>query len=347
MLTLARSYGLACLGVVILVAPVALLFIAPCARADPKTLGLQKVAVAHLDFEGKIPEGLQDLFAQRLIEGLSAARFQVLSHKDVKHKLADVDADGNTTLTSCQSASCYPAVARALSASYLITARVSESNKTYTILMDIINGRTGDVLASNRERCETCGAEEASEKMGLAASALRSRLESVSLAPARFIIQSRPSGAVVTMDGKSMGTTPLDAELAGGEHRVHLELSGYDPASRSFSVVSGVDETLSLELVALPSQFPYRTAGWGGVAGGAVLLLAGIVTMGFDNHEVACSTQDKEGHNGHCPWVLSTKWLGATMIGLGTVAATLGGVFLYLAPRTDTAGAMAGVSGSF
>jgi hypothetical protein len=338
MLTLPRLYCLACLGVAILVAPFA--------RADPKTLGLQKVAVAHLDFEGKIPEGLKELFAQRLVEGLAAARFEVLGDQDVKRKLAEADTSGTPGLASCQSASCYPSVAKVLSASYLITARVIESNKTYTILMDIINGRTGGVLASNRDRCETCGAEEAGEKMGLAASALRNRLESVSLTPARFIIQSRPSGAVVTMDGKPMGTTPLDAELASGGHHVELTRSGYDPASRSFTVVSGVDETLSMELVALPTQFPYRAAGWGSVAGGAVLFIAGILTMNVDKHEASCSTVEK-GVNGHCPEVWSTKWWGATMIGLGTAAATLGGVFIYLAPRTDTPGAMAGVSGSF
>jgi hypothetical protein len=96
-------------------------------------------------------------------------------------------------------------MAEALSASYLINARIAESNKTYTMVMEIINGRTGGVLASNRERCETCGAEEAGEKMGLAASALRERLEAVSRAPARFAIRSRPAGATVVMDGKAAG----------------------------------------------------------------------------------------------------------------------------------------------
>jgi len=65
--------------------------------------------------------------------------------------------------------------------------KVSESNKTYVVTMDIINGRTGAVLGSNRERCETCGVEEAGEKMGLAASALRERLETVARAPAALL----------------------------------------------------------------------------------------------------------------------------------------------------------------
>jgi hypothetical protein len=332
MLTLPRL--LLCLGLVMLVTP--------AVRAQPQVAGAQRVAVARLDFEGKIPEGLKNLFAQRLVEGLSAARFEVLGGNDVQQKITD------PALRSCQDASCYPAMANALSASYLISARVAESNKTYTIVMEIINGRTGGVLASNRERCETCGAEEAGEKMGLAASALRDRLEAVSRAPARFIIRSRPAGATVVMDDKRMGVTPLDTELPGGPHHVQLLLSGHDDLSRSFTVVSGVDETLDLDLVAIPSKFPFRTAGWGSVAGGAVLLVAGILTMTYDNHEIGCSTQEKDV-NGHCPWVRSTNWWGATMIGLGAAAATVGGVFLYLAPRPGHTfmGATAGISGSF
>jgi hypothetical protein len=327
---------LACLGVAVLTVP--------AAQAQPAASGAQRVAIARLAFEGKIPEGLKDLFAQRLVQGLSAARFEVLRGSDVQQRLAGV----NAALATCQNATCYPAMASALDTSYLITAAVAESNKTYTIVMEIINGRTGFVLASNRERCETCGAEEAGEKMGLAASALRERLEAVSRAPAHVLVRSRPAGASVLMDGSKAGVTPLDAELPGGTHHVQLFLSGHDTLARSFTVVSGVDEALDLDLVAVPSTFPYRTVGWSALAGGAALLVAGIVTMTLDNKEIGCSASDKDVYN-HCPWVRSTRWWGAAMMGLGAAAATTGGFFLYLDPRTGTipASAMAGVSRSF
>jgi hypothetical protein len=287
---------------------------------------------------------LQDLFAQRLVQGLSAARFEVLRGSDVQQRLAGA----NAALATCQNATCYPAMASALDASYLITAAIAESNKTYTMVMEIINGRTGFVLASNRERCETCGAEEAGEKMGLAASALRERLEAVSRAPAHVLVRSRPAGASVLMDGHPAGVTPLDAELPGGAHHVQLFLSSHDPLARSFTVVSGVDEALDLDLAAVPTTFPYRAVGWSAVAGGAALLVAGIVTMSLDNQEIGCSASEK-GLANHCPWVRSTKWWGAAMIGVGAAAATTGGFFLYLAPRTGTipATAAAGYSGAF
>jgi len=320
------------------------LLVATAAQAQSEPAPAQRVAIARLSFEGKIPEGSQALFAQRLVQGLSAARFEVLRDSDVQQRLAGA----NQVLATCQDATCYPAMASALSASYLITANISESNKTYTLVMEIINGRTGGVLASNRERCETCGAEEAGEKMGLAASALRERLEVVSRAPARLIIRSRPAGASVLMDGRQAGATPLDAELPGGPHHVQLFMSGHDTLSRSFTVVSGVDEALDLDLVAIPSKFPYRTAGWSTLAGGAALLVAGIATMAFDNKEIGC-TQAEKDLNGRCPYIRSTNWWAASMIGIGVAAATTGGFFLYLAPPTGVvpASASAGISGRF
>jgi hypothetical protein len=323
-------FFLACLGVAILTVP--------AARAQSDSPGAQRVAIARLTFEGKIPEGLQELFAQRLVQGLSAARFEVLRGSDVQQRLAGTQ----TPLATCQSATCYPAMAAALDASYLITAAVAESNKTYTMVLEIINGRTGAVLASNRERCETCGVEEAGEKMGLAASALRERLEIVSRDPAHILIRSRPPGASVIMDGRQAGVTPLDAELPGGAHHVQLVMSGHEPTARTFTVVSGVDESLDLAMVAIPSTFPFRAVGWTALGTGAALLVAGIVTMTIDNQEIGCSADEKDVNN-HCPWVRSTKWWGATMLGVGAAAATTGGFFLYLAPRPARVPATAAV----
>jgi len=332
MLTSARLCTFLCLGTVF----------AATAHAQTEISGTQRVAVSRLEFEGKIPKGLQQLFARRLLEGLSAVHFEVLSEDDVQKKLVGPALP----LANCRDASCFPAMASALSASYLINAKVSESNKTYVVTMDIINGRTGAVLASNRERCETCGVEEAGEKMGLAASALRERLETVARAPARFIVRSRPATATVVMDGKTVGVTPLDLELAGGVHHLRLLMSGYDTLERTLTVVSGVDESVDLDLVAIPSHFPYRTAGMATLASGAALLIGGIVALAFDQHEIACSANEKDP-NGHCPWVRSTKWWGAAMVGVGAAAATVGGFFLYVAPRAGTTTLGAGLTSTF
>jgi hypothetical protein len=216
--------------------------------------------------------------------------------------------------------------------------------------MEIINGRTGAVLATTRDRCETCGVEEVGEKMGLAASALRERLEAVSRASARFVIRSRPTGAQAILDGKAVGRTPLDADLAGGPHHLRLILSGHYTLDRNFIAVSSVDETVDFDLVALPSQFPHRAVGWTSLVGGALMMATGAVLTYLEGREAPCSEAERALGAGHCPenWGGNTKWWAAGLLGAGAAAATLGGVFLYLAPSSSgSPSATAGLRGQF
>jgi hypothetical protein len=284
------------------------------------------VAVIRLEFDSGVVEAARELFSQRLAEGLSAAQFDVLAGAQVTQKLS---AAGASVTARCREPACYPAVAGTLGVGYLVTGKVSVSSRSYDITLELINGGTGTVLGSNRERCEICGVEEAGEKMGLAASALRARLEALARGPARFIIRSRPPGAAATLDGQAIGPTPLDRELAAGAHKLTLTAPGFDQMERSFTAVSGVDEVLDLYLVQLPTRFPYRAAGIVGIISGALLVGAGIWAVSIDGRELSCSDSQRDP-GGHCPQVRDSRVLGAVLIGSGVASATLGGVWLYL-----------------
>ena len=53
-------------------------------------------------------------------------------------------------------------------------------------------------------------------------------------------VDSRPSGATVTINGRPSGTTPLSLDaVAPGEYRVGLALAGYQPFSTTVRVVAG------------------------------------------------------------------------------------------------------------
>lgn len=299
--------------------------------AAGKAAGVQRVAVLQLDFAGRVPDAGQELFSQRLVDGLTAARFEVFGGAAVQRALAD------EALATCRDISCYPRVAGALQVGYLVSGRVSESNKTYAITLELINGATGAVVATSNERCETCGIEDAAEKMGLAASALRARLEAITRAPARLVIRSTPAAAEARIDGKPVGRTPVDLEVADGEHRLMLTRGGYHPLERTFTVVSGVDETLDIDLTPVPMTFPFRTAGWVSLAVGVVGLAVGGWALAVDGSELDCGPAERDPR-GHCPYVRNTDVLGAVMVGVGAVGASMGGVFLYIGSRGDDPG---------
>ena len=58
-----------------------------------------------------------------------------------------------------------------------------------------------------------------------------------------LMVDSRPAGARVFVDGKMVGTTPmlLDA-IAAGDHTVRLELDGFSPWTAT-SKVAGAERT--------------------------------------------------------------------------------------------------------
>jgi hypothetical protein len=285
----------------------------------------QRVAVVKLAFDGGVPEAARELFAQRLVEGLAAARFEVLTGARVRERLAAAGLGPD----SCSGGSCTAKAAHALDVAFLVFASVTEHEKTYDVTLELVNGRSGVTIGTNRERCEICGVEEASEKVGLAASALRARLEALANTPARFIIRSRPSSARISLDGEDLGRTPVDRELVAGVHKLELHVEGYDRLERTVTAVNGVDETLDLDLVVLPTKFPLRTMGWVGIAVGVAALAGGIWAVSVDGDEIACGAGQKDDF-GHCPTVRSTRALGAFLTGLGAASATLGGAWLYL-----------------
>jgi hypothetical protein len=285
----------------------------------------QRVAVVRLAFEGAVPEAARDLFAQRLVEGLAAARFEVTTGAMVKERLAAAGLGAD----SCSGGSCTARAAQALGVAFLIFGSVIEHDKTYDITLDLVNGKSGVTLGTNRERCEICGVEEASEKVSLAASALRARLEALANTPARFIVRSRPAGTSLLLDGQPIGRTPVDRELPPGVHKLELAADGYDPLERTVTAVNGVDETLDLDLVVLPSKLPLRALGWTAIAVGVAALVGAVWAESIDGQELACTPGERDDF-GHCPRLRSTRVLGAVLAGVGAASATLGGVWLYI-----------------
>jgi hypothetical protein len=293
------------------------------ARGQGEGPGIQRVAVVDLDFAGAIPEAARARFAQRVVEGLAAARFEVLAGDALERRLSNIGAE------PCAQPSCYPVFARAAGVGYLVSGRIAEQGKTYDIRLDLLNGRTGATLASARERCETCGLEDAAEKVNLASSGLRTRLEAVTRMPARFVISSRPAKAQARLDGKPVGNTPLDLELSSGEHQLSLEAPDHEPLQRTFVVVSGVDERLDFEMTPTPSTFPYRTIGWTGLGVGALAIAGGIFSLIIDGKQIECPRSQQDDMM-NCPRVRSTGVLGAVLLGVGSASAAVGGISLYL-----------------
>jgi hypothetical protein len=82
------------------------------------------------------------------------------------------------------------------------------------------------------------------EPVAASASATEGRSGAIGRRPVRttgsLVVESRPSGSAVVIDGKPRGVTPLTLEaLAPGDYRVNLSLAGYQSFATTVRVVAG------------------------------------------------------------------------------------------------------------
>jgi hypothetical protein len=65
-----------------------------------------------------------------------------------------------------------------------------------------------------------------------------------------LVVDSNPAHADVEMDGKYLGTTPLEVQLPRGEHTVLVRKAGFLDWSRTLSVIAGGKQGILAELAA-------------------------------------------------------------------------------------------------
>lgn len=68
--------------------------------------------------------------------------------------------------------------------------------------------------------------------------------------PSKVSVRSDPVGADVFLDGKFMGTTPSNLQLAAGTYNLSLRLQGYEPWQRELYVISGSETGVQAKLEA-------------------------------------------------------------------------------------------------
>lgn len=74
--------------------------------------------------------------------------------------------------------------------------------------------------------------------------------------PGELVIESKPSGADVYLDGRWLGKTPLHVPVAAGTHRLSLRHPGYEASARTVRVVSDLTTTQRLTLLAIAPTPP-------------------------------------------------------------------------------------------
>ncbi len=92
-----------------------------------------------------------------------------------------------------------------------------------------------------------------------------------------LVIQTKPGGGTVFVDGTREGTAPIEVTVTAGSHKVVVQRDGYEDAESAAVVAAGARHELDVPLVAR-SSIATRWWFWTGiavvVAGGAALTVA-------------------------------------------------------------------------
>ena len=74
--------------------------------------------------------------------------------------------------------------------------------------------------------------------------------------------------------------------------------TGYTPLERTITATSGVDETLDLDLVRVPTSFPFGVAGWAAIGAGVAMAGGGMYFLSKDGDEVSCTMESQMDQRG-------------------------------------------------
>jgi TolB-like protein len=300
--------------------------VTPQAAAAPRPR--PRVAVLPTMVTGELEEHWRGKLADRLLAGLVRGEFEVAD-------IASPDTAG------CVDVECRRNLASDAGAEYVVTSGIVAAPRQYRVALELVDGATGSVLATATRECDVCTVEEVGELLAEATGELRARLDGLVAGPPSLVIDSRPRGAKVTIDGTAAGVTPLEEVVSAGSHEATITHPGYVDQRLTLRAVPGLREQIAVELQPLPRPTaPPRRArdlrpwGWTALAVGVAGLAAGAALLAVDGNEdrSACSGNDVDA-DGDCRYRYDSLPGGAGLTAVGGAAAVAGVVMLVVHAR--------------
>ncbi len=274
-----------------------------------------RAAILPLSVQGELSEVDREALLGELVGGLQRGEFDIVAPADVLAKDADA--------ADCAQAKCFERVAKNTDASHVVRATVIVRDRDYDVAVELVDGKSGAVVARSKEGCEICGVVDAGKLMASAAATLRTKLDALAKGPSVLTIRSDPEGAEVTVDGEIVGVTPLDRPIIAGKRVVRVTKEGYIAVEREVTVVEGVAEELGFTLEKVPSRLPKRP--WGFVSLGVGIAGVGVAAAfaALDDRPFKVGDACQGGNvdpAGRCRRLWDTDWI---VFGSSLAAATL------------------------
>lgn len=289
----------------------------PARADDDGSVDARKVAVLPLVIDGSIDDDAKAGLLQGLRSGLERGDFELAAQGDVEANAED----------PCDRQTCYGRLRSELGVSHLVRATVVVKNRDYELSLELINAEDGSVVVSSGDRCDICGLEEVGELLSSQGALLRAKIDAMGAGPAILIVDSKPTGATVMIDGEVVGVTPIERSVIAGEHVLRVSSDGYVAEEREVNFVPGVTETINLELNRAVGSKKMRVLGGVSLAGGVLALGGAGVLLALDDQFRCVDPMDVD-NEGDCREYRNYSPAGGVLAAAGAAFTTLGVVLL-------------------
>lgn len=274
---------------------------------------------------GQVDEATRKGWVAGLRRGLGRGDF-TLVEQDVADRVGE---------PGCERQACLDAL-REAGATHLVRTGITMKSRDYLLELELVDAGSGAVLFESQERCEICGVGEVADLLDSQGALLQTRLAVLGKGPPVLVLDTRPSGALVHVDGEVVGKTPLERPLLAGARKIRVTLGGYVAEERELTFVAGGREEVVIELQRTPGNPRQRALGGAALGGGLALFGAGVALLALDDmpFKKRCTGTEVDA-DGDCRWLYNTGWGGAALAVSGAVLVTLGIVALVRnrAPR--------------
>lgn len=276
------------------------------------------LAISPIEYSGDIPDHVEDDVDAAVLEALAQLSIEPLDAREL----------------GCRALACTLRKARDADLAHVVLVRVEAEERDFQIVVEARAASNGRVEFRNEELCELCGHHELLAVVTAQVRTIAGLLERGSGAPT-LQVHGSPSDATVMLDGKPLGSAPLELEVEAGSHRVELRAPGYTSQSYRWQASAGIEEVIDYELS--PPRVNGRRAkigGWVGFALGVAGLGVGGALLAIDGreHGPTCAT-DLRDVRGACPNVYATQVAGIVTAGVGGAALLTGTSLLIYGAR--------------
>jgi hypothetical protein len=177
---------------------------------------------------------------------------------------------------------------------FVLRGTLEVEGRSYALRLEMLDAKTGAVLATREDRCEICTETEALETWNTAASTLKAR------------VIKRPDGAQAS-PASAPGMPPTSAV-------VPLLPA---PAPTADAPAS----TVRIDASAEPRP-RHRALGWTAVAAGAIGIGAGVTGLYLDGNGIDCTVPGAAcpmEYHGNLPWAVASVAAGVALVSAGVL----------------------------